>query len=273
MVSETDLVDEEQLAAAYDRALAHEKAGRYDEAADAYRQCIRIDPADHCGAALRLAAIGQGPVPASAGDAYVATLFDQHADTFEDILVGQLRYGVPGLIADRLRMMGLTAFRRGLDLGCGTGLVGEALAGTVDHIVGVDVSEVMVEVTFDKGLYDELYIGEAVSFLEEFEDPEPFDLIVAADVLPYIGDLDPFLDGAAKRLGEGGHLVVSTECPPGTSGIVVARNHRFNHGEDYLRQHMVAHGFVVEAFEPITVRLQEGEPAPGHLVVARRPGG
>ena len=41
-----------------------------------------------------MAAMGEGETPASAGDAYVATLFDQHADDFEDILVRQLGYGV-----------------------------------------------------------------------------------------------------------------------------------------------------------------------------------
>ena len=180
----SDTIDEEALAEAYDRALTLEKAGEVDAAAAAYRECLALDPDDHGGAAVRLAALGRGETPASAGDAYVATLFDQHADDFEDILVRQLGYGVPGLIAEQLVEIAPGPFERMLDLGCGTGLAGEALADWAEIRLGVDLSEGMIEICFDKGVYDQLFIGEAVGFLEDFDEPEPFDLMVAADVLP-----------------------------------------------------------------------------------------
>lgn len=79
-------IDEEALAEAYNKALAHEKAGEIDAAVEAYRKVLEIDPEDHGGAAVRLASMGRGEAPPKAPDAYVETLFDQHAESFEDIL-------------------------------------------------------------------------------------------------------------------------------------------------------------------------------------------
>ena len=277
--------DEEALDAAYRKALAAEKAGRVEAAATGYRTCLEIDPDDHVGARLRLAALGAGEAPPSAGEAYVTTLFDQQADTFEDILVRQLGYGVPGLVADALSRLGFEHFDRALDLGCGTGLVGAVLDGRVDEMLGIDLSENMVEIAFDSGAYDHLYIGEALGFLEEFEEAEPFDLMLAADVLPYLGDLAPLFSLVAKRLTPDGLFVASTETFAAETvdgarrgmeeetGFAVGHDHRFHHGETYVRKALERAGFEILAFEAITVRMQEAKPAPGHLFVARRTAG
>ncbi len=87
--------DNEILAEAYDRALALEKVRRRDEAIAAWREVLEIDPADHGGATIRLAALGAAPPPLKMPNAYVETLFDQHAGAFDDILVAQLGYSVP----------------------------------------------------------------------------------------------------------------------------------------------------------------------------------
>ena len=115
-------VDEEALAEAYNRALALEKAGDFDAAAEAYREVLALDPADHGGAAVRLASMGRGETPSRASEAYVATLFDQHAGAFESILVDQLGYDVPALTRRALDEVAPGAgrgecFRRGLASG------------------------------------------------------------------------------------------------------------------------------------------------------------
>jgi len=267
-------IDEAALAEAYEEALALEKAGDRTAAADAYRRCLALDPDDHAGAAVRMAAMGEGETPASAGDAYVATLFDQHADDFEDILVRQLGYGVPGLIAERLAAVAPGPYERALDLGCGTGLAGEALRDRIATLIGVDLSEGMIETCFDKGVYDHLYIGEAVGFLEEFDEPEPFDLVVATDVLPYVGGLDPLFAATSARMSGGGIFGFSTETMPdatfGARDFMVGPHQRFHHKESYVRDRLAAHGFETLEATSIVVRRQEGEPAPGHLVLARK---
>ncbi|WP_105416251.1 class I SAM-dependent methyltransferase [Neorhizobium sp. T25_27] len=265
-------IDEEALAEAYNRALALEKAGDIDAAVKAYEQVLELDPEDHGGAAVRIAAMGRGETPPKAPDAYVETLFDQHAESFEDILVEQLGYAVPVIVRQRLQELKLGPFKRMLDLGCGTGLTGGTLRDMVDDITGIDISENMVEIAHEKDLYETLYVAEVEDFLEDNDD-EPFDLVTATDVLPYLGALEPLFFGAAENMAPGGLFVFSSETLPDESfagrPYIVAPHQRFAHSETYVRERLAATGFELLEISDINVRMQDGNPTPGHLVIAR----
>lgn len=273
-MSEQD--DDEALAEAYERGLACEKAGDISGAVAAYADVLRLDPADHGGVAVRLAALGEGPVPITASPAYVATLFDQHAEAFDEMLVEQLGYHTPMELREQLRLRGVTSVARLLDLGCGTGLTGESLRAMADHITGVDLSEGMLAMADEKGAYDELFVGDAEGFLlaSADEGSAPWDLIVATDVLPYIGALEGLLQAASACMAPQGLLAVSTETLPEAvfagRGYMVGPKQRFAHAEPYLRDCLAEAGLVAEALLPITVRHDEGAPIPGHLVFARK---
>jgi len=266
-------IEDDALADAYNEALALEKSGDIDAAVMAYAQVLKLDPDDHGGAAVRLAALGRGDIPQKAPAAYVETLFDQHAEIFEDILVDQLGYGVPGMIAQRLQALGLGPFERMLDLGCGTGLAAEAMGAQVAEKIGLDIAENMVEIAHDKEIYESLYVAEAEDFLADNDEPV-FDLIVAADVLPYLGALDALFSGAAANMSKGGVLVFSSETQPievmGDAPFMVTPHQRFAHSETYVRAQMAAAGFEVVEVSEINVRMQDEEPTPGHLVVGRK---
>ncbi|WP_170986368.1 class I SAM-dependent methyltransferase [Rhizobium sp. LC145] len=268
-------IDEEALAEAYNRALALEKAGDIDAAVKAYEDVLAIDPEDHGGAAVRIAALGRGETPPKAPDAYVETLFDQHAESFEDILVDQLGYAVPVMVRQRLQELKLGPFKRMLDLGCGTGLTGGTLRDMADDITGIDISENMVEIAHEKDLYETLYVAEVEDFLEDNDD-EPFDLVTATDVLPYLGALEPLFFGAAENMVPGGIFVFSSETlPKETSGersYVVGPHQRFLHSEAYIRSRLTDTGFEILEISEINVRMQDGNPSPGHLVIARLKG-
>ena len=266
--------DEDRLAEAYNRGLACEKAGDIAGAVAAFRAVLAMDLADRGGAAIRLAALGHGPVPDRASEAYVATLFDQNAEAFDDMLVEQLGYHVPMLLRELLRARGLSGVSRLLDLGCGTGLSGQALNDMAAHATGVDLSEGMLAVADDKAVYDELYVGDAEGFLAaSLEDgAEPWDLIVATDVLPYLGRIAGLLSAAAACLKPAGWLAVSTEAlaEDHPEGFAVGPLHRFAHGVGHVRACLEAAGLAVVAVEPIVVRHDRGQPIPGHLILAQR---
>ncbi len=265
-------IDEEALAEAYNRALALEKAGDIDAAVKAYEEVLAIDPDDHGGAAVRIASMGRGETPPKAPDAYVETLFDQQAQAFEDILVEQLGYAVPMIVRQRLQTLELGPFKRLLDLGCGTGLTGEALRDMAEDITGIDISENMVELAHEKGLYETLYVAEVEDFLEDNDD-EPFDLITATDVLPYLGALEPIFFGAAENMVEGGVFIFSSETLPADilagRPYMVGPHQRFAHSETYVRERLAATGFEIIEVTDINVRMQDGHPTPGHLVIAK----
>ncbi|PDT84281.1 class I SAM-dependent methyltransferase [Sinorhizobium sp. BJ1] len=272
MTQKNTKIDEEALAEAYNRALSLEKSGNFDAAAAAYREVLDLDPDDHGGASVRLASMGRGETPLKAPDAYVATLFDQHADVFDNVLVDQLHYCVPLLVRQRVQALELGPFKRVLDLGCGTGLTGGALRDLAEDITGIDLSENMVEIAHEKDLYETLYVAEAVDFLDDNEEA-PFDLIVATDVLPYMGALEALFFGAVDNLLPGGLLIFSSETLPDEAfaghPFMVGPHQRFAHSEAYLRDRLTATGFEIVEVTDITVRLEEGEPIPGQLVIAR----
>ena len=273
MAKKKKKIDETALAAAYNEALVLEKAGDFDKAAEAYRKVLALDPEDHGGAAVRIASMGLGDVPPKAPDAYVETLFDQHAAAFEDILVDQLEYCVPLMVRERIQTLKLGPFKNLLDLGCGTGLTGGALRDICGEMVGLDLSENMVEIAHEKDLYETLYVAEAADFLEDNEDG-PFDIVTATDVLPYVGFLEELFFGVADNLEKGGLFFFSSETLPGTMlngrDFMVGPHQRFAHAEAYVRKVLASAGFEVVELGEITVRLEDGHPIPGHLVVARK---
>ena len=266
-------IDEDALAEAYNRALALEKAGDVDAAVKAYEDVLAIDPDDHGGAAVRIASMGRGETPAKAPDAYVETLFDQHAEVFEDVLVEQLGYHVPMMVRQRLQELKLGPFKRLLDLGCGTGLTGGTLRDLCEDMTGIDLSENMVEIAHEKDLYETLFVAEAEDFLED-NDEDAFDLITATDVLPYLGALEPLFFGAAENLTPRGLFIFSSESLPAvdTRPYAVGPHQRFLHADAYIRDRLTATGFELVEMTEINVRMQEGEPSPGHLVLARLAG-
>lgn len=281
LVKKTSMAENNNpLAEAYNLALVHEKAGRKFEAGTLYTRCLELDPADVCGASVRLAALGLARPPAKAPDAYVATLFDQHADDFDDILTGSLEYAVPMQVAENFGNHSPGPYARMLDLGCGTGLSGMMLQHMCEHATGVDISENMVDKADERASYDELYVNEAVHFLQEWAkreqpDQRPFDLLVATDVLPYIGDLEPLFAGLAANATDRAKLVFSSETMSneamGGDNWRVTPNQRFAHSADYLRHMCTNAGFgSIVHFEQITVRLEQGTPIPGYLVIADR---
>ena len=266
-------IDEKALADAYNKALELEKSGKFEDAAAAYRTVLELDPEDHGGAAVRIASMGIGEAPPKAPEAYVATLFDQHAEAFESILVDQLEYCVPLLVRQRIQALGLGPFKKMLDLGCGTGLTGGALRDVVEDITGLDISENMVEIAHEKDLYETLYVAEAADYLEDNEDG-PFDLVTATDVLPYLGFLEELFFGVADNVEQGGLFIFSSETLPDeillARDFMVGPHQRFAHAGNYVRKVLDDAGFDVIEVGDITVRLEDGEPIAGHLVVAKK---
>lgn len=267
----THRFDPDALGALYAAAREAEEGGARERAATLFRRCLEMDPDDHCGVTLRLAALGLA-TPQCAPPAYVATLFDQNAETFDATLVDRLGYAVPGharaLVGTHLAARPRHQALRLLDLGCGTGLAGLAFADLATETVGVDLAETMLALADARGVYDDLYVAEAVTFLQEW-DEAPFDLVVATDVWPYLGDLVPFAVAAARCLAPGGLLVASSERTEARPWHVTATQ-RFAHATSYLEATLAAAGLLVHALEPITVRHEEGAPVLGDLVLAGR---
>ena len=127
-----------------------------------------------------------GITPKTAPREYVEKLFDGYAERFEVSLVDTLDYKIPKLITDILIQTNTTgSLGSVLDLGCGTGLLGQSIKGYCSKLEGIDLSNKMLEVASQKKVYDKLSQSDIIEYLSSIS--LDFDYYVALDVFIYIG--------------------------------------------------------------------------------------
>lgn len=216
-----------------------------------------------------LAALGHGEAPGRAPAGYVRDLFDQFAPRFDAELTGRLGYRTPALLATLLQAAGVVPDRRWrvLDLGCGTGLSGLALAPFAHRLEGLDLSPRMLAEARKRNLYDALHEADLVEFLPTR--PAGFDLVAAADVLNYLGDLGPALGGMAAALAPGGVAAFSVEAAAGAA-FSLGEAMRYRHDPDHVAGLAAAVGFSLLDRQDAALRQERGVDVAGVLFVLRR---
>lgn len=195
---------------------------------------------------------------------YLEHHFDAFAPSFDAKLVDVLQYRVPQQLA------ALAARHRHtcadiLDLGCGTGLAAAPLSVLAGRLTGVDIAGGMLAEAAKRGLYAELVKAEAIAFLEQ--GPARFDLVFAADMLVYIGDLAPLFAAAARALRPGGLLCFSIE--EGEAAVTLLPSGRFAHGPDHVRG-LAAREFTLLDDVEQDLRLEGRVKVRGRLMVFER---
>jgi predicted TPR repeat methyltransferase len=120
----------------------------------------------------------------------------------------------------------------------------------------------MVETAAAKEVYDKLAVAEIVTFLEQNQ--EPFDLIVAADVLIYVGELDRIFASLARALAGNGRILFSTEQMAG-QGYLLRRSGRYAHAFSYIETLAARHGFRILSTRSANIRKEKGEWIMGEL--------
>lgn len=217
------------------------------------------------------AAIAHQEQPDRASEDYIRQTFDHFAPEFDDRLNG-LGYRGPTLVAEALAEIRPqpSGTQVVLDAGCGTGLVAACLRPYARHLTGVDLSPGMLEHARERGLYDALYEADLTEFLAC--PPQPLcDLIVAADVLCYFGDLGTIVPRLAQALVADGLLIFTLETIPAdaASAFAIHPHGRYGHKESYVRQSLEAAGFTLVTLRREVLRHEGGQPVHGFLGVGR----
>ena len=200
---------------------------------------------------------------------YVRHLFDQFADKYDAHMVEQLSYRAPSILRALAGFLGLGA--RGkltiLDLGCGTGLSGAAFADLAARIDGVDLSPRMLAAAKASGFYARLACADVEDFLAR--EKRRYDLILAADTLVYLGDLEAVFHGAASRLKDGGMFLFTVEKKPG-KGYGLGNKRRYRHSEAYLRECAARAGLEAAGLIGCVPRMDSGKPVKGLALALQR---
>ena len=260
----------------YRLATYREKAGRADAAIEAYRRTLALDPEDIFGATLKLAFLGDAATPDRPPSRYVERLFDDYADRFESALVDKLDYNVPQKLAALVASTG-RHYERAVDLGCGTGLLGPEIRSRVARLEGFDLSQNMLAKAAEKHVYDslaqaDLSLAPDLSGLFADAARHRADLVTAADVLMYLGNLESVFAIIAELAASGADIAFSVEDAGDGEGFHLAPSLRYAHSETYVRRLSARHGLEILTAVRSVIRKDGGKPVSGILFLARKPG-
>ena len=263
------LPEHERRDSLYARVLM--EAGERGQAARLLRAWLLREP-DSAYAAHQLAACTGQHTPERASDAYVETVFDNFAESF-DTTLARLNYCAPDRVTRALGAV-LPAAARQLDIadvGCGTGQCGPLLQPWARRLVGCDLSAAMLERAHARGVYDDLQKAELTAFLDGH--PDDFDVVVSADTFIYFGDLRGVAGSMRRAVRSGGHVAFSLEAmaasEPGDH--VLRPTGRYAHSGGYVRRVLEDAGLQVEAIVCEVLREESHVPVQGWIVTARRP--
>lgn len=178
---------------------------------------------------------------------YNRMLFDTFAPSYEQTLQ-KIDYAAADKIAE------LYAPMQGkiLDLGCGTGLLGQRLKSQQNEIIGVDISPQMLTLARQKSVYAELAEDDITHYLQTHKNKLP-QTIVAADVFCYFGDLEPIF-----KLCASAKLIFSVETDDNIADFAVQANGRYKHNPRWLEQKLRSIGYRKIEITPLILRQENG---------------
>ena len=206
----------------------NQKAGTKD-----LHTALSLDPGNIMVAHLLQAA--SGDISKNTKPEYVEKLFDSYDHDFETSLTRLQYSGHQNLISYVLQQIGIK-FNTILDLGCGTGFVGEQIKENLKYekIIGIDLSAQMLDKAYEKNIYIELHNMEIIDYLRENHPRNQYDLIVSADVFMYIGDLLELFIGVAQNLTSDGYFAFTVENTSDNTDYSLDITGRFKHSNRYI---------------------------------------
>jgi len=235
----------------YLRAEHHRARGEGDQAAQWYAHTLELDPQHHSARHMLAAQTGTQS-DARSRRLSTTSLFDDYARRFDRHLVEVLQYRGPQQLFDAVDALSI-APGPVIDLGCGTGLCGPLFKSLATEMVGVDLSNEMIEMARLRQVYDELVVGDLV---EALADRSGFGLAIAADVLIYVGEVEPLLAALASTLKPGGLFAFSVETPTDPSAACALQSTgRYAHSDSYVRRVAAEHGFAERVCRDVPLRL------------------
>ena len=245
---------------------------RFEEALDSYDKSLAIEPELPQAMANRDNALFELKRSRRCPPGYMSKLFDDFSPHYDETMLEALSYRAHlhlRALAEQV-LPRLTPPRSILDLGCGTGLVGDAFkdlaaGGTLD---GIDLAPRMIEAARARGIYQNLILGDLEIVLAKTG--PTYDLILAADTMIYLGDLSACFVGVAKRLEPGGFYLFAVESGGGEGWQQTPKN-RFSHSESYLRSEAARAGLAFVQLTQCTLRYESNWPVEGLAVALQKP--
>ena len=254
----------------YSLGLLFSEAGEQDEAARHLQLCLAQDLEDSRGARHLLARMGLAIAPEQTSPAQLQKIYSVRSRFWDQ----EASYFAHDLVTDALRAHAPQSTLDILDIGCGTGLVGQKVGGLARRLDGVDLSPAMLEKAQAKGIYDRLEQADIAAFLAAHR--QSYDAILGAAILIHFGGLEAVLQAAAHALREKGLFIFTlfageAEDFAAAASDRLAQSGCYAHSAGYIERLAPQSGFSVAELKQVVHELdQDGNPVPGLLVVLQR---
>lgn len=254
--------------------IAH-KMGDKDMARARFMAGLALKPNDPV--LLHFVSLSETYTPKSLPDAFIAERNNQLAANYETEMIGN-NYRIPGLLRQAVMKIrpridpsrpNPQKLSSVLDLGCGTGMIGIMLSDVAVLLKGVDLSVQMLRSAQLKGVYTEFDVIAADKALTE--ETRHYELITAAGLMAYIGDVAEFAKKLLGRLQPGGVVIFDFEAVSDTTTYRLTEEGLFIHNADYVKQSLEKTGFEIAAFDAEVLWRQNGREHKGYLVTATKP--
>lgn len=243
------------------------KNGYIRKAKTLYTRLLHLNP-DHKAAKHMLNSLS-GNVTETAPLEYVEEVFDNYAEHFEQSLLEELQYKTPkGLWYRFCKIFSPhTSYRHCLDMGCGTGLAGEQFAACCREITGIDISKEMLEIAEKKEIYSRLVKDDLLHFLQTAD--HCYDLIIAADVFTYMGNLEKLFHHCFDKTEEDGVFLFSIE-ESDSKTFELKQTGRFGHSTEYIEKLCSNTGWNILDCHLSKLRKDKDEWIRGHLYILQK---
>jgi predicted TPR repeat methyltransferase len=257
--------DPEYAPAHCNLGLALEDLGRLNEAIEAMREAFRLRPQSTLIQYHLAAMTGERP-PAACPREYLVEFFDNYAERFDKHLVERLHYRGPQLLLEAVNRVASDRRWNICDLGCGTGLCGEAFRPIADRLIGVDLAPLMIEASRRRGVYDELIRANLESALRSRAGE--FSLLLVADVFIYVGELAGIFQAARVALTPGGLFAFTIEVTTEVDYRLLDTR-RYAQSVPYIERLAASVGMTIELSEKAPLRAGVESPVEGCVFVLR----
>ncbi len=240
--------------------------GQHAEAARCYHRVAELCPENARARFLADVLGGSSQLTRVPAD-HVGAMYDSYAGQF-DQRSKQRGDCSPELLKSALGPAPFAPSLDVLDLGCGTGLCGVILRGWARTLSGVDLSANMLAQAKARAIYDELIHGDLLATLQS--SPGRFDLIVASDVLLFLGDLGPLFQAVHQALRPGGRFAFTIDALEGPGDFSMTPWAHFAHALAYVQNLAASTHLQAVHVQKVLFPRDGGHEAPGFVVVLSR---
>lgn len=160
---------------------------------------------------------------------YAERLYDAFADSYDETMQ-KIEANVLRSIFENLPEK---SYKNILDLACGTGSFSTNLLNDFNMLIGVDISDKMLEKAKEKKKYTSLIHADALTFLKTNQ--TSFDLILAAELICYLPNVSELLNEINSHLTPNGIFVLTIE-ETNEKEMLLAINGRYLHPFSYIEE-------------------------------------